>query len=87
MNAIKYLAVSQINNPADPASTERIAPGQLKVLKAGKGKVLTCTAGRLWVTLESLPADIILEAEESVALDRKGIAVVSGLREGSFSVG
>lgn len=49
-----------------------------------RGKRLTCTAGRIWITKNGDPTDYILSAGESLELGTR--AVVSGLAEGSYRV-
>ena len=44
------------------------------------GTRVHCVEGRIWITEERRPADIVLEAGESFALARAGRAVVQALR-------
>lgn len=66
---------------ATPVSLRKRAAASLR---ARKGSRLTCLTGSLWVTRRGDPADYVLAAGESLALD--SALVVQAIDEGSFRV-
>jgi len=48
-------------------------------LEAGRGVLIECVAGALWITQQGDHRDITLLAGERFRLDRDGLAVVYGL--------
>ena len=52
----------------------------------GQGQRIECLQGCLWVTQESDPRDIILEAGEGFTIDRAGETFLSALSDARFLV-
>ncbi len=80
---MKTLAILKVFTPAGFSTKDaaRIARGQAATVRGTK---LTCTAGKLWVTLNGDRTDYILDAGSSIGL--AGAAVVSGLADSGYQV-
>ena len=52
----------------------------------GQGQRIECLQGCLWLTQESDPRDIILEAGEGFTIDRAGETFLSALADARFMV-
>lgn len=59
------------------ATTIRLQRGQLIALDDACGLHVKAETGELWVTQAGDPDDIMLEAGESVVIDRPGLTLVS----------
>jgi hypothetical protein len=87
MNKFMKLSTALLVHPSSRASvSNELHEGQVASMIHSKGKHLYCTAGRLWVTLEHGPGDVILEPNESLDIDENGRVVISALDSGSFKV-
>ena len=50
------------------------------------GRQIDCLRGRIWITEQGLPGDIVLEAGESYEIAHSGVAVVQALAEAAIAV-
>jgi hypothetical protein len=66
--------------------TATLVDGQAKTLSHERGKILHCDFGKLWVTIEGNPEDIILTKDESFEIPYGRRVVVSGLESGGYSL-
>jgi hypothetical protein len=74
-------------HPAFGASvSNELRQGQVASMMHSKGKHLYCTSGRLWITVENAPEDVILEPNESLDIGENGRVVISALDAGTFQV-
>lgn len=80
------IGVLQIHTESLGASRGRLSDGMVAVISSGKGKTVTCTSGRLWITQEGDPADYVLEPDESLVLSGAGRTVVGGIDEAAYRV-
>ena len=60
--------------------------GEAMPLRGGAGRTVHAHAGRVWITEENRPDDVVLQAGESVRLDRHGLAIVEALSDAAISV-
>jgi hypothetical protein len=49
-------------------------------LRDANGVRISCLDGALWITQEKSAADVVLEARQSVVIDRPGLTLVMALR-------
>lgn len=83
---LNLLPILQVQSLAAPDRAWKLLPGQVVSIEHGKGKRILCTAGHLWITLESCPSDYILEPEQSLDIAENGRIVISALDSGDFKV-
>ena len=55
-------------------------------LQLAAGARIECTRGRIWITEDPSPVDVVLEPGESYEIRRGGGIVVQALREADFAV-
>lgn len=73
--------------PSDTAEkTATLVDGQARTLSHERGRILHCDFGKLWVTIEGNPEDIILTKDESFEIPNGRRVVVSGLESGGYSL-
>lgn len=85
--AARLLEVTQVNTASDLAGRGRLPAGKLTVLRGGKGKIVTCLTGQLWLTQEGEAVDYVLAPNESLVLKRDGSALITGIvRDSSYQV-
>ncbi len=65
-------------------SAIQLKRGHLRRVDNGRGALLQCLTGTLWLTQEDDPRDIVLEAGEETIIDRDGTSIVSALSDTSF---
>ncbi len=65
-------------------ATIRLPRGHLHRVDNGRGTLLQCLGGTLWLTQQGDPRDIVLEAGEEAVIDRDGTSIVSALSDASF---
>src|SRR5580765_3192636 len=53
-----------------------LSAGELVRLDGARGTTLRVTRGRLWITLENDPRDIVLAAGDSYTIDRGGLTLI-----------
>jgi len=53
---------------------------QLIALRDAKGVRVSCLGGALWITQETMVADVVLEAGHSLVIDTRGLTLVMALR-------
>jgi len=58
--------------------------GQLHRVVKGRGTLLQCLGGTLWLTQQDDPRDIVLEAGDKAVIERNGTSMVSALSDASF---
>jgi hypothetical protein len=57
--------------------------GALRRIEDGRGLIVQCLRGRLWLTQEGEMRDAVLEAGDSAPIDRDGLTILSALRDSS----
>jgi len=55
----------------------RLDAGELFEIQGGRGIELECHEGAVWITQSNDPLDIVLTADESFVLEKRGLAIVS----------
>lgn len=60
-----------------------LADGRLLAIRGARGAELECTAGRVWLTVEGRPGDIVLGPGERSVITGQGLALVEGLPAGA----
>ena len=63
-----------------------LAKGQLHRIHDGQGLRVQCLSGCLWLTQESDPRDVVLEAGDAFTIDRAGNTYLSALADSRFVV-
>ena len=58
--------------------------GQSHRIEAGKGLLVQCLAGTLWLTQDNDPRDIVLEPGQEATIERSGLSIVSALCDARF---
>lgn len=53
--------------------------GQLHRIDAGKGQLVQCLAGTVWLTQHNDPRDIVLEPGDEAIIERDGLSLVTAL--------
>jgi hypothetical protein len=87
MNKFMKLSTALLSHGAVVSeSDERLLSGQVVSMYRSKGRILSCSAGKLWVTLEHEPGDIILEANQSLDIDENGCVVISAIGPSIYKV-
>jgi hypothetical protein len=61
-----------------------LARGALHRIENGRGALVHCLRGRLWLTQEGEARDIVLDAGESATVEHDGLTILSALRDSSF---
>lgn len=59
---------------------------QLVAVRDGKGVLVVCLSGALWITQEHSTADVILEAGQSTIIDHPGLTVVTALSQSTLRI-
>jgi hypothetical protein len=86
IRSIKLSTALLVHPSLGASASNELRHGQIASMIHSKGKHLYCTSGRLWVTLEHGPGDLILEPNESLDIDENGRVVISALDSGTFKV-
>lgn len=55
--------------------------GRSHRIEAGKGQLVQCLAGTVWLTQDNDPRDIVLEPGEEAVIERHGLSLVTALGE------
>jgi hypothetical protein len=58
--------------------------GQLLRIDAGRGRLVQCLEGRLWLTQQDDPRDIVLDAGDEAVIERDGLTVLQALGDARF---
>lgn len=58
--------------------------GQAHRIESGKGLLVQCLAGTLWLTQDNDPRDIVLEPGEEATIERDGLSLVTALSDAQF---
>ena len=74
-----------MNNDLFRAAHE-ISKGWLHHIHDGQGLRVECLSGCLWLTQESDPRDVVLEAGDAFTIDRAGDTYLSALADSRFLV-
>jgi hypothetical protein len=77
-------AKESIMNTDLAMSSTFLTRGTLQRVVDGKGTLLQCLGGTLWLTQEDDPRDIVLEAGQEARIERDGVSIVSALRDSSY---
>lgn len=64
----------------------RLVRGEAVPIHDAAGRTVRAHAGRVWITEENEPRDVVLEAGESFRLVRSGLAVVEAFSDASISI-
>ena len=59
---------------------------QVLKVRGGSGHAIVCHSGSVWVTQAGDRRDIVLDAGESFALERNGLAVVQAFEQSAISI-
>jgi hypothetical protein len=62
----------------------RLSRGQVLKIVDGAGSTIHAGQGKVWVTEESRPVDVILEAGASYRLRQPGVAVIEALSDAAL---
>ena len=46
-------------------------------LRNGRGSIVTCVSGAVWLTMEGDTRDIVLEPGDSFVVDRRGLTIIA----------
>jgi len=68
------------------ARTVCLTRTQALTLDDARGSSIRCHAGRVWITQNGDPRDIVLVSGESFTLDRDSPAIVTAIRDASIEV-
>lgn len=63
-----------------------LARGQLQRIEDGRGLLVQCLGGRLWLTQEGERRDIVLEAGDEAPIEHDGLTILSALRDSRYVV-
>ena len=63
-----------------------LKPNQLLRVRSGSGHTIVCHSGSVWLTQHGDGRDIVLNAGESFAFDRDGLALVQALEQSAISI-
>jgi hypothetical protein len=63
-----------------------LEPGEVLTMRDAVGTTVRVLSGRAWLTQEHDTQDYILEAGESFVIGKRGLTVVNGLSDATFSV-
>ena len=67
-----------------PAITLR--HGEAHRIESGKGLLVQCLTGTVWLTQDKDPRDIVLEPGEEATIERDGLSLVSALSDARFAL-
>jgi len=80
---ILHAKESRMNNDLN-LNAQRLTRGALHKLRDGRGTLLQCLSGTLWLTQEDDLRDIVLEAGDAAPIVHDGLSIVSALSDASF---
>lgn len=60
-----------------------LADGRLLTIRGARGVEVECTEGKVWLTIEGQPGDIVLGAGDRARIDSNGLALAEGLPSGA----
>lgn len=60
-----------------------LADGRLLAIRGARGVEVECTEGKVWLTIEGQPGDMVLGAGDRARIDSRGLALVEGLPSGA----
>ena len=63
-----------------------LARNQSCAISNGKGYLVVCHSGSVWITQDNDPRDVILACGESFTLDRAGLALVHAIDAAAIAV-
>jgi len=58
--------------------------GQLHRIESGRGLLVQCMTGTLWLTQDNDLRDIVLEPGEQATIDRDGLSLITALSDAQF---
>ena len=67
-------------------SSNVLARNTLQRVVDGKGTLVQCLQGTLWLTQESDPRDIVLEAGEEALIERDGVSLLFAMSDARFAL-
>jgi hypothetical protein len=59
---------------------------QLVAVRDGRGVRVVCLSGALWITQEHSTEDVILEAGQSILIDRPGLTLVTAMTQSTLRI-
>ncbi len=65
-------------------SSNVLARHGLQRVVDGKGTLVQCLGGTLWLTQEGDPRDIVLEAGQEALIDRDGVSLLFAMSDARF---
>jgi hypothetical protein len=60
--------------------------GQMQRLQDARGSLVLCLSGTLWLTQEGDARDIVLEAGDEARIERRGLTILSAMRDTRFVI-
>ena len=60
--------------------------GHLHRIDGGRGRLVQCLEGRLWMTQQDDPRDLVLESGDVAVIERDGLTVLQALADARFVV-
>jgi len=69
-----------------PLAASTLARGRLHRIEDGRGRLVQCLGGRLWLTQEGERRDIVLEAGDEAPIEHDGLTILSALRDSRYVV-
>ena len=67
-------------------SSNVLARNTLQRVVDGKGTLVQCLQGTLWLTQESDPRDLVLEAGDEALIERDGVSLLFAMRDARFAL-
>lgn len=64
--------------------SKHLLPGKLDTLRRALGAMLTCSEGRVWVTVEEQPEDFLLVQGQTLQIKSNGLVLIQGLPSGKI---
>jgi hypothetical protein len=69
-----------------PLASHTLPRGAMHRIDDGRGLLVQCLGGRLWLTQQGDPRDIVLDAGGEARIDRDGLSILTALRDARFVV-
>jgi hypothetical protein len=83
-NESKITWVNPYSDQQSDAGEYRLHPQQVLRLASPFGQRIEVTKGVLWVTIEGDPEDYVLQAGDSLVINRRGVAVAQALTDAAY---
>lgn len=69
-----------------PLAGSTLARGQLQGINDGRGLMVQCLGGRLWLTQQGELRDIVLEAGDEARIEHDGRTILCALHDSRYAV-